>query len=175
MTRFSTALMQRTRLHLVVAALAALGLGACSNSPFAPTEDGASMQVGATAMTATTLGESITIDAAVVTAAGARVPNAEIHWEVSAPDVLEPAGNGRFRVLREGSVQVVAVWPRDPSVRALVTVKVDASVMVSACVARTDQMTGTSQRRCAQRRVVVSAAGPTTLASNSNRVPGGGR
>jgi hypothetical protein len=143
------------RPRIVADVFAALWLAACNSSPLSPAHEFASLQVGASAMTATTLGENIDIDAAVVDANGVRIPNVEIHWELSAPGVLEMTGNGHFRVLREGSVQVAAVWPKDPSVRALVTVRVDASVLMSACISRSDQATSTQPKRCTQQRVVV--------------------
>jgi hypothetical protein len=164
MTRYTSCL---ARSAAVVAF--AVGLGACSNSPFGPDEQHASMQVGVSAMTATTLGQTIGIDAAVVTAAGERIPNTGIHWELSAPGVVEMVSDGHFRVLHEGTVQVVAVWPKDPSVRALVVIKVDASILASACVVHTDQATSDAPRKCAQRRVVVSAAtASSTLAAASS-------
>jgi len=155
-----------TSLAYIVAGASALGLAACSNSPFGPDDQHASMQVNASALTATTLGQTVVIDASVVTSSGQAVPNAGIHWELSAPGVLEMIGDGRFRVLHEGSVQVAAVWPKDPSVRALVVVKVDASILASACVTHSDQATSTTLLKCAQRRVVVStAATSSTLAT----------
>jgi hypothetical protein len=167
-----------TRLRLIAGSLALLGLGACSSTPLAPGEDDqASMRVGTNAMTATTLGDSIIIDAAVVNALGAAIPHAEIHWELSTSGILEVLGNGRFRVVREGQVQVAAVWPKDPSVRAAVNIKVDAGALMSACISRTDQATGTQVRKCAQQRVVVRAAAlnPTLAVAPEgvSRVPGG--
>jgi hypothetical protein len=149
---------QRARLRVVAGMLATAWLAGCGSSSLSPDHESASMRVGASAMTATTLGESIDIDAAVVDVAGAPIPNAEIHWELSAPGILEMTGNGHFRVLREGSVQIAAVWPRDPSVRGLVSVRVDASVLMSACISRSDQATSTQPKRCSQQRVVVRAA-----------------
>jgi hypothetical protein len=72
-------------------------------------------------------------------------------------------GGGRFQVLKEGSVQVAAIWPKDPSVRATVTVTVDAGLLASSCIVKSDQST-TSTNRCAQKRVVVRVSPIVALA-----------
>lgn len=151
------------RLRALVAALAVVVLGACSESPLGPDDGRATMRVGAAAMSATALGESVVIEAAVIDSRGEPLPDAGVHWELSAPGVLEAIGDGRFRVLKEGTVQVAAVWPRDPSVRAGVTVAVNASIMAAACIVRSDQAPVDAPPRCARSRVVVSAA-PTAAA-----------
>ena len=126
------------------------------------------MHVAAPVMTATTLGQTITIDAAVMSSSGARIPGAEVAWDLNASGVLESTGGGHFRVLHEGTVQVAAVWPKDPSVRAVVTVNVNASILASACITHSDQATGSPAPKCAQRRLVVSASTASpTLASTS--------
>jgi hypothetical protein len=144
--------------------LSALALGACSDSPLGPNGQRASMQVSATAMTATTLGANLTIDATVVNTRGQQISNADVHWDMSAAGVLEAIGNGHFRVLHEGTVQVAAIWPKDPSVRAAITVTVNASIMASACITYSDQALSGAPKRCAQQRVVVSTA-PALLAT----------
>lgn len=154
--------MRRVIARVFVAGLV-VALAACGDSPLGPGEHGATMQVTASAVTATTLGQSLAIDAALLNSSGKAMRSSEIHWELSAPGVLEDIGGGRFRVLHEGTVQVAAVWPKDPSVRAAVTVTVNASILASACVARSDQALSGAPRKCAQQRVVVNTA--PTLAS----------
>src|SRR5690349_10299215 len=94
----------------MAAAIVAAGLAACSDSPLGPDEQHASMEVSAAATTATTIGESLTIGAAVMNSRGVPIANAGIHWDLSVPGVLESLGNGKFRVLSEGTVQIGAVW-----------------------------------------------------------------
>jgi hypothetical protein len=149
--------MDSTHRHIAIA-LATVGLGACGSASTDPSRELASRHVAASAMTATTIGQAIDIDATVLNANGEPIANAEIHWELSEAGILEMVGNGHFRVLREGSVRVAAVWPKDPSVRAAVSIKVDASALFSACVSRSDQATSAQSRKCAQQRVVVMAA-----------------
>ena len=138
--------------------LASLTLAACSaDAPLGPRDEHATMHVAASGVTATTIGQTLVIDAAVMNAKGVRLQDAEIHWDVSAPGVLESLGGGRFRVLSEGAMQIAAVWPKDPSVRATVTVTVDAGLLASACITKTDQTT-TRTTTCANARVVVRVA-----------------
>ena len=152
--------------------LAAATLAACSDSPLGPDDAGAAMHVAATEREATTIGESMSLIAAVLTARGDTIADATIAWVVSEPDVLEALGGGRFRVLREGTVRVAAVWPRDPSIRAEMTVTVNASFLASACITRTDQDPVGVAARCAAQRVVVSAA-PVLEAASASLENGG--
>ena len=133
-------------------------LAACSSSTTGPKVDAASVQVSAGAVTATVLGQTLTVQASVVDAAGSVIAGAPIQWELSTPDVLESLGDGKFRVLKEGSVQIVAFWPKNPSIRAAVTVNVNAGLLASACISRTDQAAAGAAPKCAQRRVVVRTA-----------------
>ena len=143
-------------MRFVIAGLTAVVLTACSSdSPVAPGDGAASMHVDASAVTATVLGESVAIQASVTRPSGTTITDAPIRWELSVPDVLESLGDGRFRVLKEGSVSVAAVWTKDPSVRASVSVNVNAGLLASACIARSDQSTASAARKCAQQRVVV--------------------
>ena len=140
-----------------IAALSMM-LAACSSSPVGPHDDAASVRVSASAVTATALGQSVAVQASVVDAAGTAIAGAPIRWELSAPDVLESLGDGKFRVLKEGSVQIAAVWPKNPTIRAAVTVNVNAGLLASACISRTDQTAAGVAPKCAQRRVVVRTA-----------------
>ncbi len=143
-------------MRFVIAGLATAMLAACSSdSPVAPGGGHASMRVSASAVSATVLGQSVTIQASVADASGAAITGEPIRWELSGPDILESLGDGKFRVLKEGSVSVAAVWTKDPSVRASVTVNVNAGLVASACIARSDQTTTGSAPKCAQQRVVV--------------------
>jgi hypothetical protein len=144
-------------------------LAACSSaSPVGPKDDAAAIRVSASSMTATALGQSVTVQASVVDAAGTAIAGAPIQWELSSPDVLESLGDGKFRVLKEGSVQVAAVWPKNPSIRAAVTVNVNAGLLASACISRTDQAAAGAAPKCAQRRVVVrTAPAPANVVASS--------
>jgi hypothetical protein len=113
------------------------------------------MHVNANAVTATVLGQTVAIQASVTSASGTAIADAPIRWELGVPDVLESLGDGRFRVMKEGSVSVAAVWTKDPSVRAAVTVNVNAGLLASACIARSDQAAAGAAPKCAQQRVVV--------------------
>jgi hypothetical protein len=157
-------------MRFAIAILLTAGVTACSNSPLGPDGGAASMRVSASAVTATSLGQSVAIQAEVVDAAGSPIADAAIHWDLSAADILEPLGAGRFRVLKEGSVRVAAVWPKDPSVRAAVTVNVNAGLLASACIARSDQAAAEAAPKCAQQRVVVrtAPAPANVVASSSN-------
>src|SRR5689334_24290468 len=95
-------------------AVLSMTLAACSSSTTGPKVDAASVQVSAGAVTATVLGQTLTVQASVVDAAGSVIAGAPIQWELSTPDVLESLGDGKFRVLKEGSVQIVAFWPKNP-------------------------------------------------------------
>jgi hypothetical protein len=106
-------------------------------------------------MSATSLGQTISIETSIVDGAGKPVMSGPIRWELSTPDVLESLGDGRFRVLKEGTVTVTAVWTPDSTVHATVTVNVDAGLLASACIARFDQASVGGAPKCAQRRVVV--------------------
>ena len=156
-------------MRFAIAVLSAAGLAACSNSPLGPNDGAASMRVDASAVTATALGQSITIQAWVMDASGSAIADAAIHWDVSAADILAPLGDGKFRVLKEGSVRVAAVWPKDPSVRAAVTVNVNAGLLASACISRSDQAAAGVAPKCAQQRVVVRTAPvPANLVASSS-------
>ena len=135
--------------------LSTMLLAACGDSPTAPGGGGTSIHVSASAMSATSLGQTISIETSIVDGAGKPVVSGPIRWELSAPDVLESLGDGRFRVLREGTVTVTAVWTPDSTVHATVTVNVDAGLLATACVARFDQASVGAAPKCAQRRVVV--------------------
>lgn len=143
-------------MRFVIAGLAAAMLTACSSdSPAGPGDGPASMHVNANAVTATVLGQTVAIQASVTSASGTAIADAPIRWELGVPDVLESLGDGRFRVMKEGSVSVAAVWTKDPSVRAAVTVNVNAGLLASACIARSDQAAAGAAPKCAQQRVVV--------------------
>lgn len=138
-----------------IAVLSTALLSACSDSPVGPNDGGSSIHVSASAVTATSLGQSISIQASVVDGSGKAIADAPVRWELSASDVLEPLGGGRFRVLEEGTVTVTAVWTKDSTIRTTVAVNVDAGLLASACVARSDQSAAGTAPKCAQRRVVV--------------------
>jgi hypothetical protein len=159
----------RDYMRFFISVLSIASLAACSNSPLGPNEHAASMHVSASAVTATALGQSVQIQASVTDASGKAIADASIHWDVSATDVLEPIGDGRFRVLKEGSARVAAIWPKDPSVRAAVTVNVDAGLLASACISKSDQATDGAAPKCAQQRVVVRTAPvPATVVASSS-------
>ena len=138
-----------------IAVLSTAFLAACSDSPLGPSSGETSIHVSASAMTATSLGQTISVEASVVDAAGKPVAGGPIRWELSASDVLESLGDGRFRVLKEGTVTVTAVWTKDPTIRATVAVNIDAGLLASACVSRSDQATAGATPKSALRRVVV--------------------
>jgi hypothetical protein len=145
-------------MRFAIAVVSTTILAACSDSTVGPKEGAASMRLSASAMTATALGQNVTIQASIVDAGGSVMTNEPIRWELGSADVLEALDSGKFRVLKEGSVRVTAVWPKDPSVMAAVTVNVDAGLMTSACISRTDQAAAGAGRKCAQQRVVVRTA-----------------
>ena len=150
--------MRALRLRMAGAMLAGTMLGACAaDSALGPHDDHATMRIGANGPAASAIGQTVVLDAAVLRTDGEQLKGAEVHWELSESGVLQPMGNGRFEVLKEGTVQVVAVWPTDPSVRATVTVTIDAGLLASACIVKSDQGS-TSATRCAQKRVVVRVA-----------------
>ena len=155
-------------MRFLIGALTAAMLTACSNSPLGPREHAASMHVNASAVAATSLGQTVLIQASVVDASGVAISNASVHWDLSSADVLEPIGAGKFRVLKEGTVRVAAIWPKDPSVRAAVTVSVDAGLLASACISKSDQASAGAAPKCAQQRVVVRTVPvPTNLVAAS--------
>ncbi len=174
--RTQTDSMDRWSIHArsLALILAGVTLGACSDSPLGPDDAGAAMHVATTEREATTIGETMSLVAAVLTARGDSVPDATVAWEVSEPGVLEALGGGRFRVLRQGIVRVAAMWPRDPSVRAEIAVTVNASFYASACITRSDQDPVGAVPTCAQRRVVVSAA-PVLSLTRAPSLEDGGR
>lgn len=141
--------------------LAFAALGACNaDGALGPRDEHATMRVAANGVTASAIGQTVDISAAVMDSKGEAIQDADIHWDLSSPSVLESLGNGRFRVIGEGDVQVAAVWPKDPSVRATVTVSVDAGLLASACITKSDQST-TLTSKCANARVVVRVAAST--------------
>lgn len=152
----------RTRALLLAFAV----LGACSaDGALGPRDGHATMQVAASGVTASAIGQTVEIAAVVLDAKGEALKDADIHWDLSTAGVLESLGGGRFRVTGEGDVQVAAVWPKDPSVRASVVVSVDAGLLASACITKSDQAT-TLASKCANTRVVVRvAASPSTSAT----------
>ena len=166
-----TITLPRCHMRFVIAALSMVTLAACSDSTTGPASSNAtSIQVSATAVTATAIGQSVAIQASVIDQSGAAVPNAAIRWELSAADVLESLGDGKFRVLKEGSVRVTAVWSKDSTVRTSVTVNINAGLMASACVSRSDQAAPGTTPKCAQQRVVVrtAAVSANDVASSPN-------
>lgn len=149
-------------MRFLIAGCVTVILSACSgDSPVAPIGGAASMHVNASAVTATVLGQNVAVQASVTSASGAPMVGAPIRWELSVPDVLESLGDGRFRVLKEGGVTVTAVWTKDPTVRASVDVNVNAGLLASACIARSDQGTVGAAPKCAQQRVVVRTSAGT--------------
>ena len=148
--------MKQTRIAALVLACAALT--ACNaDAPFGPHDEHATMRIATGGATPTVIGETVAITATVMGPTGEPLQDAAIHWGLSEAGVLESLGNGRFRVIREGTVQVAAVWPSDPSVRAIIAVTVDAGLLASACITKSDQAT-TAASRCAATRVVVRMA-----------------
>ena len=138
--------------------LAFVALGACNaDGALGPRDEHATMRVGASGVTASAIGQMVDIAAAVMDSKGDAIQDADIHWDLSSTGVLESLGNGRFRVIGEGDVQVAAIWPKDPSVRATVAVSVDAGLLASACISKSDQAT-TLTSKCANARVVVRVA-----------------
>ena len=138
--------------------LALVATGACNtDGALGPRDEHATMSVGASGVTASAIGQTVDIAAVVQDSKGAAIQDADIHWDVSDTGVLESLGGGHFRVIGEGDVQVAAVWPKDPSVRATVSVTVDAGLLASACISKSDQAT-TLTSRCASTRVVVRMA-----------------
>lgn len=159
-TRFMTSDIPRSTRAVARAmtAIAAFAVVGCADgSPMAP-DAPSTMHVEAGAVTATTIGQELHLDATVLDAEGEPVHGAEIHWDLSAPDVLARGAEGAFRVLGEGTVQATAVWPKDPSVRATITVTVDAGLIASACIVKTDQAVDGAAPKCAEHRVVVRVA-----------------
>src|SRR5919107_5292404 len=120
------------------------------------------MRLAANGPAASSIGQTLALDAAVLRSDGEPLKGAQVHWEVSDPGVLQPMGNGRFQVMTEGTAQVVAIWPKDPSVRATVTVTVDAGLLAAACIVKSDQAS-TAVSMCAQTRVVVRVAPTASL------------
>lgn len=143
--------------------LALVALGACNaDGALGPGDEHATMRVGSSGMTASAIGQTVDIAASVLDSKGEAIRDADIHWDLSSTGVLESLGGGRFRVIGEGDVQIAAVWPKDPSVRATVAVSVDAGLLASACITKSDQAT-TLTAKCANARVVVRvAAAPST-------------
>jgi len=140
------------------AALAFAALSACAaDSALGPHDEHATMHLQANNVVASAIGQTVLLDATVLNMEGEPLKGAEVHWDLSSTDVLYPVGFGRFQVLKEGTVQVAAIWPKDPSVRATVTVTIDAGLLASACIVKSDQASG-SASKCAQKRVVVRVA-----------------
>jgi hypothetical protein len=158
-------------IRLAVALLGIGVLGACAaDSALGPHDEHATMRMTSKSVAASAIGQTVALDATVLRMDGQPLRGAEVHWDLSATDVLQPMGGGRFQVLKEGTVQVAAIWPKDPSVRATVTVTVDAGLLASACIVKSDQST-TATNRCAQKRVVVRVGAIQSLA----KVPEGAR
>ena len=150
-------------LRVTAATIAGVVLSACAaDAVLGPHEDHATMRMVANGPAASSIGQTLALDAAVLRSDGQPMKGAEVHWEVSDPAVLQPMGDGRFQVLTEGSAQVVAIWPKDPSVRATVTVTVDAGLLAAACIVKSDQESTTTSK-CAQKRVVVRVAPAAAL------------
>jgi hypothetical protein len=152
------------RLRHVVALLGLAALSACAaDSALGPHDEHATMRMTSKSVSASAIGQTVSLDATVLKMDGQPLRGAEVHWDLSATDVLLPIGGGRFQVVKEGTVQVAAIWPKDPSVRATVTVTVDAGLLASACIVKSDQ-SSTSTSRCAQKRVVVRVSPFVALA-----------
>jgi hypothetical protein len=165
----STRPARASRLRIAAALLGVAALSACAaDSALGPHDEHATMQMAAKSVAASAIGQTVALDATVLNMEGQPLRGAQVHWDLSATDVLQPIGGGRFLVLKEGTVQVAAIWPKDPSVRATVTVTVDAGLLASACIVKSDQST-TSTNRCAQKRVVVRVAPFVAL----EKTPGG--
>jgi hypothetical protein len=151
-------------MRAAVALLGVAALSACAaDSVLGPHDEHATKHMATTSVAASAIGQTLALDATVLKMDGQPLRGAQVHWDLSATDVLLPIGGGRFRVLKEGTVQVAAIWPKDPSVRATVTVTVDAGLLASACIVKSDQST-TATSRCAQKRVVVKVAPFVALA-----------
>jgi len=151
------------RMRIATVLLGVATLAACNaDGALGPNDEHATMRLAAKSVSASAIGQTLTIDAAVLDMDGNPLAGAAVHWDLSSSDVLQPIGGGRFQVLKEGTVQVAAIWPKDPSVRATVTVTVDAGLLASACIVKSDQST-TATSKCAQKRVVVKVAPLATL------------
>jgi hypothetical protein len=151
--------------RLIAATVAAGVLSACAaDAVLGPHEDHATMRMEASGPAASSIGQTIALDAAVLRSDGEPLRGAEVHWEVSDARILRPIGDGRFEVLTEGTAQVVAIWPKDPSVRATVTVTVDAGLLAAACIVKADQGS-TAASKCAEARVVVRFAPTASLST----------
>jgi hypothetical protein len=118
----------------------------------------ASILIAVSDVQAQALGEHLVIEAQVRDIRNNVLPKADIHWEISHPDVLEPLGNGRFKVVSEGSVKIAVVASRAPSVRAAISVAVNASFLSRACIVRSDQGGINAQRGCAEQQLTVTAS-----------------
>lgn len=150
--------MRAVGLRLAAAMLAGMSLSACAaDGALGPRNEHATMRIGSGGASAIAIGQTVVLGAELIDASGDRMRNERIVWDLASSGVLEPLGGGRFLVLKEGSVQVAAIWPKDPSVRATVTVNVNAGLLAMACIIKADQATTTASK-CAQKRVVVRVA-----------------
>ena len=158
------------RLFNIAAMLAPLAFVACGgDSPLGPGGEHATMRVGVNGMTLTTIGESIVIDAVVVNSHGDVIKDAEIAWDTRNADGVLVAGvAGKYTVMKEGTARIAAIWTRDPSVRATITVNVDAGLLAAACVVKVDQKQGAIGQRCAQQRVLVGVMAISPIVSLSD-------
>ena len=155
------------RLFTIAAMLTPLIFIACGgDSSLGPGSEHATMRVGVNGLTVTTIGSSIAIDAVVVNAHGDVIKGAEIAWDSrSADGVLMASVPGTYIVTKEGTARIAAIWTRDPSVRATVTVNVDAGLLAAACVVKVDQKQGATGQRCAQQRVLVGVVASSPVLS----------
>lgn len=144
--------------RMAAALLAGLALSACAtDAALGPRGEHATMRIASGGAAAIAIGQTVVLGAELIDASGDRMRDERIVWDLASSGVLEPLGSGRFLVLKEGSVQVAAIWPKDPSVRATVTVTVDAGLLAMACIIKSDQASSTAAK-CAQKRVVVRVA-----------------
>lgn len=86
-----------------------LVVGACSDSPMAPSVDEPPRIVlDREAVLSESHREVITFSARVLDASGREMKDVPLEWETDSPDVLEVLGNGSFRTLSNGTAGVVA-------------------------------------------------------------------
>jgi hypothetical protein len=142
----------------VVAVLWLAGSAAACTMPLDVDDRAATIHVGSREVQVRTLGDVLAVGAEVRSANGQLLTRPDIRWELSSGGILEPIAGGSFRVIGEGRVTIAAVWRRDPSVRAGVTVTVDPGFLARACIVRLDASTGQTARECTEQRLTVHVA-----------------
>lgn len=106
---------RKPRARAIAVLAGALLVSACQgDSILAPREGGAnSVWLSATTQLLTSLGDTLRLKSLVRDATGAPAPDVPMRWQLSAPGILEPLGNGLFRAVGNGRVTIRATV--DPS------------------------------------------------------------